>query len=150
MSKIELGETIKYILGDGRVRTYQDLKKVIDETENYEEAKSNVQRIEEGLESFHLMKQANYRNKWKEGVMGGVIAGGLIIGISFTTTPVTSLGAAFFRVGGSSVAGYAASLIYNEGSKTCSRQHKRAIDIQLLLGFANEKLAKLEVAKLSR
>ncbi len=142
MAKLESGEIIRYILGIGN--SYQKIKKIIHETNNLEDAKSNFHRIEEGLESFHTMKQSNYRNKWKEGATGGAIAGALIVGLSPAISPVISFWGALFRLGSGVVAGTTASLAYNEISRNCSRENRRAIDVHILLQNAKNKLEELE------
>lgn len=148
MPKIIAGSILKYILGESK-QTNSELTATIHSAKNKEEIEDCLRIIKDDLAAYRIMKNHIDKNKWKEGLLGGAIAGGVIIGIAPAIGAVGTIANAVGRFGGSMFVGVTSSLFFNKitGSKCINREEYRADLIEKLLAETEDKLNTLENPK---
>lgn len=146
LTRIQSGDIINFILGAKSAKTLTALEQVVNEAKEIEDIEHNCTMIAEALASYKIMRQHIYRNKWKEGLQGGAIAGFLIAGISPAISPVVSLSSAAFRMFSGVVAGGTSALIYKEVNHYCNKERRREAQVGVMLDEANNRKTALENA----
>lgn len=144
LTRIQSGDIINFILGQEGAKTLMEIEKIVNDAKEPEDIHYNSTIIAEGLATYKTMQQHIYRNKWREGIKGGAIAGLLIAGISPAVSSNVTLEFAALRMFSGVVAGSVSSLVYRDLNQYCNKEKKREAQIGVLLDVANNKKAGLE------